>query len=198
MPEDVPFADLLRRVRAGDQDAARELFERYEPAIRRAVRYRLGEGHLNAVFDSMDICQSVLASFFVRVAAGQFDLARPGQLVALLTKMAHNKVAWQVRYHRQERRDMRRKESATRTDTQLSSEPDPARQAQARELLERMWRSMDLELREIASRRLDGQSWAQVASELGGTAGARRKQFERGLDEIALRLGISEAAEYEP
>jgi hypothetical protein len=30
----------------------------------------------------------------VRVAAGQYELERPAQLVALLTKMAHNKLAW--------------------------------------------------------------------------------------------------------
>ncbi len=56
---------------------------------------------------------------------------------------------------------------------------------------------MDSELREIATRRLDGQSWAQVAEAIGGTAGARRMQFDRGLDEIAERLGIDEADEHE-
>jgi RNA polymerase sigma-70 factor (ECF subfamily) len=48
------------------------------------------------VFDSMDICQSVLASFFVRAAAGQYDLQEPGQLIALLFRMARHKLAHQV------------------------------------------------------------------------------------------------------
>ena len=56
------FQVLLRRVRAGDEQAARELVRRYEPAIRRAARIRLVDTRLNRLLDSMDICQSVLAS----------------------------------------------------------------------------------------------------------------------------------------
>ena len=41
-----------------------------------------------------------MVSFFVRVAAGQFDLEGPGQLVALLVKMAQNKLAEHTRRHR--------------------------------------------------------------------------------------------------
>src|SRR5262245_46654856 len=39
--EDSTFADLMRRVRAGDAAAAASLVRTYEPAIRRAVRVRL-------------------------------------------------------------------------------------------------------------------------------------------------------------
>ena len=74
MSEQTSFEDLIRRVRAGDQDAAADLVKRYEPAIRRAVRFRLTDTRLMRVLDSMDICQSVFASFFVRTANGQFDI----------------------------------------------------------------------------------------------------------------------------
>jgi hypothetical protein len=40
VPEETPFAKLMRRVRAGDQDAAAELFREYEPSVRRVVRLR--------------------------------------------------------------------------------------------------------------------------------------------------------------
>ncbi len=69
MPEASDFRDLIRRVRAGDDGAATELVRRYEPAIRRAVRIRLADTRLARAFDSMDICQSVLGSFFVRSAS---------------------------------------------------------------------------------------------------------------------------------
>ena len=42
------FDELIRRVRAGDQDAATELVKRYVPAIRRAVRFRLADAQLGA------------------------------------------------------------------------------------------------------------------------------------------------------
>jgi DNA-directed RNA polymerase specialized sigma24 family protein len=194
---DSAFEDLIRRVRAGDTDAATALVCQFESAVRVAVRARLFDAEMRRQFDSMDICQSVLASFFVRVAAGQFELHTPSQLVALLTKMAQNKLAWHVRYNRQQRRDIRRVQPETGEAMRRSSgDGDPARQVEVKELLERTWQNMDFNLREIASRRLDGQSWTQVAAALGGTAGARRKQFERGLNEIAERLGVDQANEH--
>ena len=70
---------------------------------------------LGRVFDSMDICQSVLASFFLRAAAGQYDLDEPAQLVALLTRMARNKLSHRVREQQARRRDVRRGRTATPT-----------------------------------------------------------------------------------
>lgn len=94
------FTSFLSRIRSGDARAAEELVRRYEPAIRLAVRTRLTDPALRRQFDSVDICQSVLASFFVRAAAGQYDLSDPAQLTALLVRMAHNKLAGQARFHR--------------------------------------------------------------------------------------------------
>src|SRR5690242_7706534 len=93
MPEATTFEELMRRVRAWDQDAATELVRRYEAAIRRAVRLRLADSRLGGLFDSMDICQSVLGSFFVRAASGQYDLETPEKVLGLLVAMARNKLA---------------------------------------------------------------------------------------------------------
>jgi hypothetical protein len=66
--------------RGGDGDAAAELVRRYELAIRRVVRLRLTDVRLRRAFDSMDVCQSVLGSFFVRAASGQYDLSNSDRL----------------------------------------------------------------------------------------------------------------------
>jgi hypothetical protein len=78
------FLTLIRRVRAGDHTAAAELVKRYLPAVRRVIRLQLRDSPLRRVLDSMDVCQGVLASFFIRAASGQYELDRPGQLVRLL------------------------------------------------------------------------------------------------------------------
>ena len=75
--------------------------------IRREVRLRLDDHRLYRVFDSMDISQSVLTSFFARASTGQFDLETPEQLVRLLIQMTRNKLAFQVRRQRARRRDGR-------------------------------------------------------------------------------------------
>jgi len=71
MINSIDIADLIARVRAGDQAAAAELVRDYEPHVRRAVRIQLRDPRLRSVFDSADICQSVMASFFARLALGQ-------------------------------------------------------------------------------------------------------------------------------
>ena len=63
MTDNNTFADFLQRIRAGDEQAAAELVSRYESAVRVEVRMRLADSRLRRVFDSMDLCQSVLASF---------------------------------------------------------------------------------------------------------------------------------------
>src|SRR5262249_37216831 len=108
MPEDSPFRDLIRRVRAGDEQAAVELLHRYEPAIRRTVRARLRDSQLRRLLDSLDLSQAVLASFFVNVALGRYELERPEDLLQLLTSMAHHKLTDEARKHQAGRRDRRR------------------------------------------------------------------------------------------
>src|SRR5262245_32578317 len=97
MADELPFRELITRVRAGDDRAAADLVARYEPAIRRAVRFRLTDPALRRTCDSMDVCQSVLMSFFVRAASGQYELDTPEQLLRLLTAMARNKLLNQAR-----------------------------------------------------------------------------------------------------
>src|SRR4051812_32016338 len=89
------FAELIRCIRLGEAAAATELVRLYEPQIRLKVRtwLRLRNPELRRTFDSMDVCQSVMADFFIRSTSGQFDLDDPGQLLNLLANMARNKLS---------------------------------------------------------------------------------------------------------
>src|SRR4051812_29700201 len=97
MLEQEPFQDLIRRVRAADQQAAADLVRLYEPAIRRAARVRMVDPRLRGLLDSADISQSVFTSFFVRAALGQYELDRPEQLLSLLVDMCSKKLTDQTR-----------------------------------------------------------------------------------------------------
>lgn len=187
------FADLLRRVRAGDEQAAAKLVRLYEPEIRLEVRVRLRLRHprLRRVLDSMDVCQLVLASFFVRAAAGQYDLERPEQLLHLLRDMARNKLADQARFHQRHRRDVRREhaEEASVLDPAAKHET-PSELVANRELLAEVRQRLSDEERKLMERRCGGQDWTGIAAELGGTSEGRRKQFARALDRVVQELGL--------
>ena len=191
MADDTTFADFLRRIRAGDEQAAAELVRRYESAVRVEVRMRLADSRLRRVLDSMDLCQSVLASFFVRAAAGQYDLEQPDQLVHLLVAIARNKVAYQARRHRAGNRDLRRTAALDAGAREpVGAEPSPSRVASGRELLAEVRRRLTPEELRVADLRAEGREWAEIAATLGGTVEARRKQLARALDRVTSRLDL--------
>jgi len=194
MPDDIPFQDLIRRVRNGDGDAAADLVRRYEPAIRRVVRLRLTDARLRRAFDSMDVCQSVLGSFFARAALGQYDLANPDQLLKLLAQMARHKVTDQMRRERAGRRDRGRlvEDSGAACDLAAGG-ASPSRHVAGRELLGEVRKRLSDEERELAELRIQGREWAEIAQERGESPEALRKRLTRGLDRVAEQLGLDEA-----
>jgi RNA polymerase sigma-70 factor (ECF subfamily) len=194
MGESELFSDLVRRLRAGDPDAAQELLRSYEGAIRMEVRCRLGDPRLRRVLDSMDIVQAVLGSFFVRAAAGQFDMETPEKLLALLRGMARKKLAHQARHQQAGRRDIRRQQVVAAEDLDaVGHDPTPSRIAAGRDLLAAVRGRLSPEERQLADLRAQGLEWAEVAERVGGTAGARRKQLTRALDRISRELGLDES-----
>jgi RNA polymerase sigma-70 factor (ECF subfamily) len=191
MAGDSSFLDLIRRVRAGDPDAAEVLVRRYEPAVRRAVRLQLRDERLRRVLDSTDICQSVLASFFVRAAVGQYDLDEPAQLLNLLLAMARHKLASQARKPYVTRRDGRfGPEGETERGELVEPGPGPVARADGRDLLQQVRARLTEEERRLADRRALGQGWAQIAAEEGGGAEALRKKLARALDRVSQQLGL--------
>ncbi len=192
MSEDDDFADFLRRVRAGDARAAEELVRRYEPMICREVRLKLNDPSLARVLDSIDVCQSVLASFFVRSAAGQYDLDHPAQLIALLSRMARNKVVQAARHNRAQCRGGHAQAADVDALDPAGTEATPSRVIAARELLDRVRSRLSDDERRVADLRAEGQEWPAIAAALGGTADARRMQLTRALDRVTRELGLEE------
>ncbi len=193
MTADLPFTDFIRRIRAGDAQAAVELVQRYESVVRLEVRVRLSDPRLRRVLDSMDICQSVMGSFFVRAAAGQYELSQPQDLVKLLVVMARKKVAFQARRERAQRRDNRRLEAAPPDVIEAARDsPSPSQEVAGRELLAAFLQRLTEEERALADRRAQGVGWAEIAASLGGTAQGRRKQLERAVERVVRQLGLEE------
>lgn len=190
------FAEFFRRVRAGDDEAAAELVRKYEPALRLEIRLRLTDPRLRRILEPADLCQSILKSFFVRAASGQFDLDTPEKLLALLRTMARNKVASQARKQQALRRDVRRGVSLDDEHAApvASDDPSPSRLAMGRELIDALRTRLSAEERRMADLRSEGHDWADIARQIGGTAQARRKQLSRAIDRVAQELGLDEVS----
>src|SRR5262249_15186395 len=162
------------------------------PAIRRAVRLRLRAPHLRRLVDSLDICQSVLLNFFVRAAAGQFELDRPEQLLKLLATMARNKLSTLAHHERAERRDHRRTVGNAAEHQLRASGASPSQQLAAKELLQETRRRLAPDERQLLELREQGREWAEIATLVGGSPEALRKKLTRAIDRVAHSLGLDE------
>jgi RNA polymerase sigma-70 factor (ECF subfamily) len=196
MSDEPSFAALMRRVRAGEEAAAGELFRRYEPVLRRAVRVRLLNPRLRRVLDPADVCQLVFGSFFIRAGLGEYVVNTPEQLVQLLVRMAHNKVADWVRKERAGRRDYRRVEDGDSALDQAPADGDgPGEQVAEEEIRRELRRRLSEEERRLADLRAAGREWDDIAAESGESPEALRKRLARALTRVARELGLGALAD---
>jgi tetratricopeptide (TPR) repeat protein len=69
----------------------------YEPALMRMIRVRMVDQRLRKLHGDSDIFQSVMGSFLVRMALGQYELRDAEDVMRLLAVMVRNKVAGKAR-----------------------------------------------------------------------------------------------------
>lgn len=190
---------LLLRVRQGDGAAAEELVRAYEPELRRVVRVRMTDARLRQIVDSIDICQSVLAVFFVRTAAGQFDIQSPEDLIKLLVKMARNCVIDHVRRAHAERRDERRNvalvDSSGAPLPVAGKQDGPVTVLVNRDLLEQVRVRLTAAELQLMDQRSNGQSWNDIAAKTGEHPNVVRMRLARALDRVSQELGLDQPHE---
>lgn len=193
MPQSNTFAKFLSRIRSGDRDAAEALVREYEPILLREIRLRLTDPRLHRLYDSADICQSVLRSFFVRAAAGQYELSSARDLRHLLVTMAYHKIATKARRLRRpgpERDQV--VDSAAELHTLADRHPSVEEKFLNRDLVQAVCSRLPEEERVLAELRGQGYTWAAISDHLGGTAEGRRKQLARALDRVLHEMGLEE------
>ncbi len=175
------FVKLLTRVRGGDESAAGQLVERYERAVLRAVRSRLGQSMRRAM-DSMDVVQSVHQSLLIGLRSQRYDMTSPAQLIALAVVMVQRKIA----RHWRKIKQMPTAESETvgsAGGTPLngitSDEPAPAETAAASDLLELFLSQLDEFDRQLVRLKLDGHSSVEAAAILSREPAFIRMRWSR-------------------
>jgi RNA polymerase sigma-70 factor (ECF subfamily) len=159
------------------------------------VRVRLRDPRLRRLIESVDICQSVFASFFVRTALGQYEFDSPDQLLRLLAAIARNKLAHLPNREHAARRDQRRISPGAVIEICPAPGSSPSRHFAAVELLAEARRRMTPQERQLLERREQGRGWAEIAAELGGNADALRIHLARAVERITKQLGLDDGPE---
>jgi len=103
------FYDLLRGIKEGSEEAARQFLAQYGKYIRHVVRRHMMQ-KLRAKFDSEDFLQDICVSFFSH-PPGPEDFSDPAALLGFLGKIARNKVTDANRQRLAQRWDVNRENS---------------------------------------------------------------------------------------
>ncbi len=174
----------MYRVRAGSEEAARELVAQYGDAIRQAVRESL-HVTLRPRFDSLDFVQIVWKSFFSSPEdLSRFD--RPEELVAFLVAAARNKVRIEARRLMTDRYDLRRvlvddKGHPPDLEKIADRQPTPVEVAIAREELEGIVQAQPVRFRPLVRMRLQGHTYEEIGAAFRLDKGIVRRILHRLL-----------------
>jgi RNA polymerase sigma-70 factor (ECF subfamily) len=171
MAPDPDFQALMGRLRQGEPEAARQIFDRFGQRLIALARTRL-HGPLRAKLDPEDVLQSVFRSFFRRHAQASFDLDNWDSLWALLTVLTLRRCGFYTRYFRSQCRQLRREAAPALSETSLASweaiarEPTPSEAAVLNETVEQLLRGLAGRDRQIVELSLQGYGAAEVSAQV--------------------------------
>ncbi len=183
MSPEPTFAELLERLRAGDDSAARAVFERFTPRLVGLARRQL-DARLRTKVDPEDVVQSAYKSFFIRVEGGEFDAQGWEGLWGMLTLITLRKCSDRARYYRAECRDAAREvqpagEAPAPWLDAAGREPTPDEAAVLAETVEGLMRGLDADERPIIELSLQGYSTQEISEQLGRAERSVRRLRER-------------------
>jgi len=182
---------LLARVAEGDQEAVDELYRLHQREMIAAAHARLGQT-LHGLTESIDLVQSVWTDILDDIE--DFEYRGPGSFRRWLRSCLLNKIQAKRRYHHAEKRETGKLErlpavgvpSASRTD------PTPSQAAAGAEevaLLRRILERFPEPQRQALSLRMrDERSYAEIGAEIGRSAEAAKKLYQRGLERLIEML----------
>lgn len=170
MGEPLRDEELLAAYRAGDEDAASVLFERYYVRLIELIRRQMG-WQLVDLDSSADVAQSALQSFFAQLQESQVQVNSGDDLWPLLVTITLNKVRNRVKFWGRQKRDPSRQLRLTEGLDPLEHGPSPEDTAVIKELIERLLGRFSERPRRhrIVQLLLEGFSVSEIASEVGTT-----------------------------
>ncbi len=186
-PNDLASFEMFR---SGNDEAARELFERYIAQVMQLARRHLSRPMSRRV-DAEDIAQSVFRTFFRHARDGQFQVAEAEDLCKLLARITVYKTLRQVAFHRRAKRDagIETGETQDMLLTRLASGPTPEDGAAFVDELEHFLSKLKPIERQILEMRMESYNNSEIAEKLGISDRTIRRLMER-IRGLAEHLGM--------
>jgi RNA polymerase sigma-70 factor (ECF subfamily) len=184
-------AELMARLRAGDQEAARLVFGHFAHRLIALARHRL-DPLLRRKVDPEDVIQSVFRTFFARQADGRLRVDSWESLWGLLTAITLRKCGRHIDHFQAACRDVRRErtpepagdDSSAGGWEAVDAEPTPFQAALLADTLEQLLHDLDERDRQILQLSLQGEDPPRI----GAAVGCSERTVKRVLERIRQRL----------
>jgi RNA polymerase sigma-70 factor (ECF subfamily) len=188
--QDPAFDDLMARLRAGDREAAEQVFRRFAHRLIGLARSQL-DSFLRSKVDPEDVVQSVFRSFFARRADGRLDVENWDSLWRVLTVITVRKCGRQIERFHTRARDCRKEISLEAMSPEggacweaLASDPTPSEAAMLAETVEQLLRGLKERERPILVLKLQGCTIPEISTQLGRS----ERTVYRVLERVQKRL----------
>jgi len=188
-PQETRF--VFGRVQDGDEQAAREVFDRYLQRLVALARARLSD-RLQQKLDADDVVQSAFRSFFVRARDGQYVIERSGELWSLLAAITRHKLLKKAEYYKQHKRSLDSDEPLA-GDTgdhgaAFTAEPTGEEAVALSDEVAFMMRELEPQQRTMLELRLQGQPIPQIAETVERSERTVRRFLSSFRDSLEERL----------
>ncbi len=188
---------LLDRFRAGDEQAATQLFERFAKRLSALVQSRLSK-KLARRLDAEDVMLSAYRSFFVRARDGRFSIDKPGDLWRLLAQIALNKLYRSAEWNNAARRttDRERGNILDIANRAIDASASPDLTVILADQLEHMMSQLTEATSRVLELRLQGHDVDEIAGLVGRSPRTVRRQLE-SIRAVFSKLAGSEDEHFE-
>ena len=191
MPEKDSVTTWITRLRAGDDGAAQQLWERYFDLLVKVARQKLGATP-RKVNDEEDVALSAFHSFCLAVEKGRFpQLSSRDDLWQLLLMHTARKVVDQKRHQTRHKRggEAIHVQDDSALQKIIGNEPDPQFALEVADQFELLMSQLKTdELRLIALRKMEGCTNEEIAEELDYSVSTVRRKtslIKRRWEEFA-------------
>ncbi len=157
---------LLAAYRAGRDEAATQLFERYYQRLIELIRRQSG-WRLKQAEGSTDVAQSVLRSFFEQIRSRPIEIESDDGLWPLLATITLNKIRNRGKFWQRKQRDPTRMQPLEAGADPLETGPSAEDAVVLEDLIQRLLEPFSDRRRRILEGILAGQKVNQIALQVG-------------------------------
>ena len=182
-PEPHTDASLLRRFRAGEDDAATELYRRYAARLLDLASAQASPD-LKRRVDPEDIVQSVFRTFFRRASLGEYEVPDGDELWKLFLVIGLNKIRAVAGFHKAAKRDVRHTTGGDAVEAAGAALPDDEAHRVLELTIDELLAPLPESHREIVRLRTDGYEVAEIAARVGRA----KRSVERILQDFRHKL----------